>query len=104
MAQRLRIFISSPGDVPDERLRADLIVDKLGQDYGREQETLDKYVKKADNSFAWKLVRTRETAQAKIYDIELTSQTWHGIVWKHDLQVFVPAGAKPGSTWRWACR
>jgi hypothetical protein len=35
MAQRLRIFISSPGDVPDERLRADLIVDKLGQDYSR---------------------------------------------------------------------
>ena len=35
MAQRLRIFISSPGDVPDERLRADLIVDKLGQDYGK---------------------------------------------------------------------
>src|ERR1700681_354097 len=35
MPQRLRIFISSPGDVPDERLRADLIVDKLAQDYGR---------------------------------------------------------------------
>ena len=35
MAQRLRIFISSPNDVPGERLRADLIVDKLSQDYGR---------------------------------------------------------------------
>ncbi len=35
MPQRLRIFISSPGDVPDERLRADLVVDKLSQDYGR---------------------------------------------------------------------
>jgi WD40 repeat protein len=32
---RLRIFISSPGDVPDERLRADLIVDKLAQEYVR---------------------------------------------------------------------
>ena len=59
---------------------------------------LDKYVKKADKSFAWKLVRTREAAGAKIYDLELTSQTWQGIVWKHDLQVFVPADAKPGST------
>jgi PhoPQ-activated pathogenicity-related protein len=59
---------------------------------------LDKYVKKADNSFAWKLLRTREAAGAKIYDIEMTSQTWHDIVWKHDLQVFVPAGVKPGST------
>ena len=35
MAQRLRVFISSPGDVPDERLRADLVVDKLNQEYAR---------------------------------------------------------------------
>ena len=35
MPQCLRIFISSPGDVPDERLRADLIVEKLSQDYSR---------------------------------------------------------------------
>jgi hypothetical protein len=33
--RRLRIFVSSPTDVPDERLRADLIVDKLSQDYSR---------------------------------------------------------------------
>ncbi len=35
MAQRLRVFISSPSDVPDERLRAGLIVDKLSHEYGR---------------------------------------------------------------------
>src|SRR6516162_10133194 len=35
MAQVLRIFVSSPGDVLDERLRADLIVDKLSQEYSR---------------------------------------------------------------------
>src|SRR5215510_10487003 len=35
MLQRLRIFVSSPGDVPDERLRAELIIDKLAQDYSR---------------------------------------------------------------------
>ena len=35
MLRRLRIFISSPADVPDERLRADLIVDKLSQDHHR---------------------------------------------------------------------
>jgi WD40 repeat protein len=31
----LRVFISSPGDVPEERLRADLIIDRLAQDYSR---------------------------------------------------------------------
>ena len=35
MPLRLRIFISSPGDVADERLRAELIIDKLAQDYSR---------------------------------------------------------------------
>jgi len=59
---------------------------------------LDKYVKKVDNSFAWKLLRTRDAAGGKIHDLELTSQTWQGIVWKHDLQIIVPAGAKPNST------
>lgn len=32
---RLRIFISSPGDVPDERLRVGLIIDKLAQEFRR---------------------------------------------------------------------
>jgi hypothetical protein len=35
MAQRLKVFISSPADVPAERLRADLVCDKVSQDYGR---------------------------------------------------------------------
>jgi hypothetical protein len=43
MTQRLRIFISSPSDVADERLRAELIVDKLAQEYGR-YFTLESYL------------------------------------------------------------
>jgi hypothetical protein len=35
MTQRLRIFISSPGDVQEERLRASLVVQKLARDYAR---------------------------------------------------------------------
>lgn len=35
MRTHLRVFISSPGDVPAERLRAGLVIDKLAQDYGR---------------------------------------------------------------------
>ena len=35
MAQRLRTSISSPGAVPDERLRAHLVIEKLAQDYRR---------------------------------------------------------------------
>ena len=35
MPRTLRIFISSPGDVPNERLRAALVIDKLQQEFGR---------------------------------------------------------------------
>jgi hypothetical protein len=35
MSERLRVFISSPGDVQEERLRANLIVQKLARDYAR---------------------------------------------------------------------
>jgi len=35
MTKPLRVFVSSPSDVPDERLRAALVVDKLAQDYSR---------------------------------------------------------------------
>ena len=35
MPARLRLFISSPGDVFKERLRVELVVDRLGQDYRR---------------------------------------------------------------------
>ena len=35
MPERLRIFISSPGDVTEERLRAHLVIQKLARDYAR---------------------------------------------------------------------
>ena len=35
MTRRLRIFLSSPGDVGEERLRAHLVIQKLARDYAR---------------------------------------------------------------------
>ena len=54
------------------------------------------YVKKPDDSFAWKLVNKSELPDGVIYDIKLVSQTWQTIKWEHDLQVFLPKGVKPG--------
>ncbi len=53
---------------------------------------LDDYVKAADPSFSWKVVDSkpgqhgirRQTA------LKLTSQTWQGRPWTHDLQVYEP--------------
>jgi PhoPQ-activated pathogenicity-related protein len=56
------------------------------------------YVGKADKSFAWKLKEKTEVNGNIVYLLSLTSQTWHEIEWTHDLQVFVPKGAKPQAT------
>jgi PhoPQ-activated pathogenicity-related protein len=54
------------------------------------------YVQKEDASFSWKLKEKLETPDGTIYDLQLVSQTWQGIKWEHDLQVFLPKGVKPG--------
>src|SRR5262245_50919373 len=56
------------------------------------------YVKKEDPSFTWKLKDTRESAQGKVYNIDLVSQTWQGFVWKHRLQVYQPKDSKLADT------
>ena len=56
------------------------------------------YVAKADQSFAWKLKDTATSNGHTVYTLSLTSQTWQGLDWTHDLQVFVPKGAMPRGT------
>jgi PhoPQ-activated pathogenicity-related protein len=55
------------------------------------------YLKKPDDSFSWKLANKTELPAGAVYTLHLVSQTWQGIVWEHDLQVFLPKGVKPGS-------
>lgn len=56
--------------------------------------TLREFVMKADPSFAWKLADQQEAGGAWSFDVELTSQTWQDITWKHDMLVFQPADLK----------
>jgi len=51
---------------------------------------LQTYVSQPDDSFAWKIHGQTEQALGRIYDVELTSQTWQGIVWKHVMMVYEP--------------
>lgn len=52
---------------------------------------LRQYVERPDDSFAWRLEQTIETPAGKAYQIDLTSQNWQGIVWKHALTVHEPS-------------
>ncbi len=51
---------------------------------------LQDYVSNPDDSFGWKLIGKSEQALGKIYDVELTSQTWQGLVWKHVFMIYEP--------------
>jgi PhoPQ-activated pathogenicity-related protein len=56
------------------------------------------YVKTPDKEFRWELKGKIEHAEGTIYDLELVSQVWQGITWKHQLQVFLPKEVKPTAT------
>ena len=51
---------------------------------------LDEYVKKPDSSYAWKEIKAVESHGSRYHEIELTSQTWRGIPWKHLLRIYEP--------------
>lgn len=51
---------------------------------------LDNYLKKADDTFKWKVREVKENDAGTHYRIDLTSQTWQGIVWTHVLDIYEP--------------
>ena len=59
---------------------------------------LNEYVKKADDTFSWKLKEKADINGNIVYDIELVSQKWHDIVWDHRLNVYLHSDVKPGKT------
>jgi PhoPQ-activated pathogenicity-related protein len=59
---------------------------------------LQEYVSAKDDSYEWKILRQESTGGELFYDIDLTSQTWQGIPWKHALTAFVPANVQHKDT------
>ncbi len=52
---------------------------------------LDEYLALPDDSYSWKLLESKDVEGAKTLTLELTSQTWHGNVWKHALYIVQPS-------------
>ena len=52
---------------------------------------LDDYVKAPDSAFSWKQTSNHTTPAGSIHSIDLTSQVWQGITWKHELTIYEPA-------------
>jgi PhoPQ-activated pathogenicity-related protein len=58
---------------------------------GGDQQGLASYVAKPDTSFGWREVASGTLGDAEYAEYVLTSQTWRGIPWKHQLFVLRPA-------------
>lgn len=78
--------------------RSFAIISVVAFSCGAARADLLEYVKKKDDSFSWKLKEKKAHELGDVYDIELVSQTWQGIKWEHQLQVYVPKGVKPTET------
>src|SRR5262245_23520959 len=52
---------------------------------------LTEYVARADDSFAWTVRRSGMFGSGNFAELTLTSQTWHGTLWKHQLFVYRPS-------------
>jgi PhoPQ-activated pathogenicity-related protein len=55
---------------------------------------LQEYIAAKDDAFAWNIRGKEERNGCLIYDIDLTSQEWQGITWKHAMSAFVPEGVQ----------
>jgi len=57
---------------------------------GRAADALLDYVRKPDSSFAWKQAEQRDVDGFTATRLDLTSQTWRGHVWQHQVLVVRP--------------
>lgn len=51
---------------------------------------IDAYLARPEPDFAWQTVSEDKVNDTRVLRIELTSQRWQGIVWKHSLMVYEP--------------
>ncbi len=55
---------------------------------------LQSYLGNGDDSYTWELKEVITEGPVKAYNVLLTSQTWKGHVWKHQLTIVVPKKVK----------
>lgn len=60
------------------------------------ETALRQYIHNGDTSFAWQVLDSTQVADVRAYRLRLTSQTWRGIPWIHELVVMIPQRVKHG--------
>lgn len=78
--------------------RSFAVISALALSCASARADLIEYVKKKDDSFSWKFKEKKAHELGDVYDLEMVSQTWQGIKWEHQLQIYVPKGVNPTET------
>ena len=55
---------------------------------------LDAYLNNGDRTWAWEIREQYTVGTTKAYSLSMVSQKWQGILWKHELIVFIPEKIK----------
>ena len=53
-------------------------------------EALAAYVAKPDATFSWRVQRSYDSRDGDVVELHLESQTWQGVLWKHQLLIIHP--------------
>ena len=53
-------------------------------------DAIHRYVSRPEPKYEWQKTQKLELDAGNVYQLTLTSQEWHGIVWKHAVEVYEP--------------
>lgn len=62
----------------------------LAQQKSIPSSALQDYLNNGDKSYGWEVKDTYKVGETDVYSLMLVSQKWQGILWKHELLVYVP--------------
>lgn len=58
------------------------------------ETALDAYIHNDDPTWGWEVRNVYQIDETEVYSLLFISQKWHGILWKHELIIFVPKSVK----------
>lgn len=58
------------------------------------ETALNAYLHNDDPTWGWEVRNTYQMDDTEVYSLLFISQKWHGILWKHELIIFVPQSVK----------
>ena len=73
-----------------KKARAVLLLVLVALGVGCQAEDILTYVQKPDPSFEWHKAYQTDTLLGPTCVLKMTSQTWHGIPWTHEIEIFKP--------------